>query len=141
MATCSTRTAAFIHHGIDDGVDLVARTYYELADDGHRNPEPTTEFAERVASAFRGAFVRNAPVPLVPDPVDAAIDEATDTLVHRVLDDPDADLRTEILPAFYRDVASAYCAHLDAGGDPGEVGVWYDEDEEDGGGGIRVERP
>jgi len=132
MTTCSTHTAAFVDHGIDDGIDLVARTHYLLAADGNREPEPTAAFAERVAAAFRRAFVGAAPVPLVPEPVDAAIDEATDTVVHRVLDDPDADLRTEVLPAFYRAVASTYCAHLEAGGDPGEVGIWYDGGDDGG---------
>ncbi len=77
-------------------------------------------------------------MPLVPDPVNRAIDHATDRLVHELLDDPDADLRTEVLPAFYQSIAEAYCAHLDAGGAPGEVGIQYDDDDEDGG--ITVDR-
>jgi len=125
---CSTRSAAFVDHGIVDGTDLIARTYYALAAADHREPEPTAAFADRVATAFRGAFIRAAAVPLVPDPIDAAIEEATDTIVHRILDDPDAALRTEILPAFYGAVAAAYCAHLEAGGDPGAVGIEFDDD-------------
>ena len=142
MQTCSTHASAFAGHGIDDGTDLIVRTYYALAADGYRTPAPDVAFADRVATAFRRAYIRTATVPLVPEPVDAAVDGATDVVVHRVLDDPDADLRTEILPAFYRAVAGAYCAHLAAGGDPGEVGIWYGGgDDEYDYGGIPVERP
>lgn len=138
MKTCSTHTAAFTDHGITDGTDLVSRTYYTLSTNGHRTPEATSEFADQVAMAFRQAFIRSAAVPLVPEPIDVAIDEATNVIIHHVLDDSDADLRTEILPAFYQTVASTYCSHLEAGGDPGEVGIWYDDDDDNGG--IPVER-
>lgn len=137
MTTCTTRTAAFTDHGIRDGADLVFRTYYALVTSGHATPEVSDEFVEHVAAAFRRAFIREAAVPLVPEPVEAAIEAATDPVVHRLLDDRDADLRTEILPTYYRAVANAYCAHLAAGGDPGRVGVWY-HDDDDGDGGISV---
>ena len=126
MSTCETDVRAFAAHGIEDGSDLISRTARALAAMGHREPEPSDEFTESVARAFRQAYARTATVPIVPDPVDAAIDEATDTLAHRVLDDPDADLRTEVLPSFYRSVTNTYCAHLDAGGDPGSVGIWFE---------------
>ncbi|MDY6818113.1 MAG: hypothetical protein SVG88_05565 [Halobacteriales archaeon] len=133
MATCSTHARAFVDHSIDDGTDLIARTYYALAATGDRTPEPSPVYADRIANAFRKAFIQSADVPLVPEPVDAAIEEASDLLVHRILDNPDADLRTELLPAFYRTVARTYCAYLEAGGEPGEVGIWYDQDDDDGG--------
>ncbi|MFB6299014.1 MAG: hypothetical protein ABEH65_02000 [Halobacteriales archaeon] len=133
MQTCSTNARAFVDHDIEDGADLIARTYYDLAATGDRTVKPTPVYADRIGNAFRKAFIQSTDVPLVPDPVDAAVDEASDLLVHRILDDPDADLRTEILPSFYRLVARTYCAYLDAGGEPGEVGVWFDESDDDGG--------
>lgn len=134
MTTCTTRTAAFTDHGIRDGTELVSRTYYALVTSGHATPEMSGEYAEHVATAFRKAFIRKAAVPLVPEPVEAAIEASTDIVVHRLLDDSDADLRTEVLPAYYRAVANAYCAHLAAGGNPGRVGVWYHDDDDDDGG-------
>lgn len=119
MTTCTTRTAAFTDHGIRDGTDLVSRTYYALVISGHATPEVTSEFAEHVAAGFRRAFIRKAAMPLVPETVEAAIEASTDVVVHRLLDEPDVDLRTDLLPAYYRAVANAYCAHLAAGGDPG----------------------
>lgn len=125
MPQCSTHTTAFDDHGITDGTELIARTHYTLAETEALTPEPTGAFVEQVATAFRRAFIHEAKVPLVPEPVTHAIEYATDRLAHRLLDDPDADLRTEILPAFYQNVAGAYCAHLAAGGDPGDVGILY----------------
>lgn len=139
MPSCSTHTTAFDHHGIVDGTELIARTHYALSETGDLTPEPTSAFVDRVATAFRAAYVKEAAVPLVPDPVNEAIDHASDTLVHDLLDEPDADLRTELLPTFFQRVAGAYCAHLDAGGDPGEVGLWYDDEDDDSG--IPVEPP
>lgn len=130
--TCSTRAGAFSSHGVADGAGLITRTYYALVASDHDTPRATAEFADEVAAAFRLAFIRKATVPLVPEPVDAAIEQATDRIVHRLLDEPDADLRTDILPAFYRAVADTYCAHLAAGGVPGDVGIWI-EDDDDGG--------
>lgn len=133
MVSCSTHTAAFDHLGIEDGTKLISRTYYTLAEIEDLSPEPTSEFVERVAMALREAYIKEAAVPLVPDPVNQAIDYATDRLVHKLLNDPDADLRTELLPGFYQSIASAYCAHLDAGGTPGDVGISYDDENNDGG--------
>lgn len=133
MTTCTTRTTAFIDHGIEDGSELVSRTYYALVASSHDTPEMSSEFADHVARAFRRSFIRRAAIPLVPEPVDAAIEQSSDIVVHRLLDDQDADLRTDILPAFYQAVANTYCAHLSAGGDPGTVGIWYDDDDDDSG--------
>lgn len=135
METCATHAAAFTDHGIPDGTTLIHRTYYHLATNGIREPVPSQDFSDRVANAFRTAFIRSAPVPLVPDPIDTAIDEATEVIIHRTLDDPEADLRTKILPAFYRAVAQNYCLYLENGGTPGRVGIEYDDD--DGNGGIK----
>lgn len=130
--TCSNHSRAFVEYGIHDGADIVHRTYYRLVRNGDRRPAASSEFVDRLASAFRTAFVRGADTPLVPESIEAAIEEASGTIAHRLLDDPDADLRTDVVPAFYRAVARAYCAHPPA--DPEtDVGIWFESDDDDGG--------
>lgn len=126
MHSCSTHADAFADHGIEDGANLISKAYYILARQNIRTPDASSAFVTQVARAFRQAYIQHAAIPLVPEPIDAAIDDAADMLVHAVLDEPAADLRTELLPVFYHQVATLYCSHLEAGGDPGTVEIWYE---------------
>lgn len=108
-----TTTGSFDDHGIADGSDLVRRTYYRLAGDGPPSFAPTEAFFDRLETAFLWAYLGSADRADVPDHVRAAIDDAR-VLTRQEFDDrPDADLRTAVLPAFYRRVAGFHCAYRD----------------------------
>ncbi|WP_137285646.1 hypothetical protein [Halorussus salinisoli] len=123
--TCTTRNNAFAGYDIPSGTDLVHKTWYLLIDRGYDTFEPTEVFANQLGEAFRTAFVRTAPVPIVPEPVDEAIIDAASITVYEHGDQPDADLRTVVLPSFYRAVADLYCDYR-IGYPDGGVGVWFE---------------
>jgi len=106
-----TTTGSFADHGIDDGSALVRETYYRLAatDDGEFRP--TDRYLVRTADAFTRAYLVAADEYAPPDHVAAAIDDARVWTREEFGDDPDADLRTEVLPAFYRHAAGFHCAY------------------------------
>lgn len=116
--TCPDQHAAYRDYGIDDATRLVHRTYYRLAEDGF---EPTPAFADALGRVLRDASVSSAAVPIVPEPIEAAIGDAVAATMHEFLEDPDADLRTEVLPHFAGVMARAHCryAHLADGNGPG----------------------
>lgn len=107
---CST-TSSFEDHGIPDGTELVTGTYYRLV--GRRAPryEPTEAFFDRLEEAFIWAYLATADEPGIPVHVEAAIDDARVLTYAEFRDDPDADLRTDVIPAFYRRVAAFHCAY------------------------------
>ena len=107
---CSTSDTAFLDYGLPNGQTLVPATYYVLAGRGEGTFEPTPEYVHRVADAFRTAFVRRAPIPIVPEPVDAAVEDAVTATIHEFTDE--ADLRIAVLPTFYRRVAAYTCTYL-----------------------------
>ncbi|MEF8843045.1 MAG: hypothetical protein V5A62_15715 [Haloarculaceae archaeon] len=120
---CSTSDTAFLDYGLPNGQVLVPATYYALAARDEGTFGPTPEYVHRIADTFRTAFVRRAALPVVPEPVDAAVEDAVTPTLHEFTHE--ADLRTEVLPTFYRRVASYTCTYLQ----------WYP----DGGVGVDVE--
>lgn len=135
---CATKGAAFVDYGIPDGTDLIHRTYYALRDgDGEFEPSPAS--FDRLTATFEVAFVRAADLPLVPEPVEAAIADAGATTADAFLDRSAADLRYDLLPAFYGAVAEAYCQRRPLYPDGG-VGLRFDGDDGDDGG-VPVDAP
>ncbi len=110
--TDCTTTTSFSDHGVDDGSDLVTATHYRLLDAGYREFEPGAEFFEAVETAFVRSYLdRTADASGLPDHVAAAIDDARERTREEFEGRPDADLRTDVLPAFYRRVAGFHCAY------------------------------
>lgn len=107
---CST-TASFDDHGIDDGSDLVRETYYRLSAEGVPPFEPTGAFFDRLTEAFTWAYLGSVEEAGVPPHVELAIEDARALTLEAFVDDPDADLRTEVLPAFYGRVAGFHCLY------------------------------
>ena len=52
-----TTTRSFDDHGIDDGSDLIRRPSYRLVADGDGTFEPTDRSVDRLADAFRRAYL------------------------------------------------------------------------------------
>jgi hypothetical protein len=109
---CST-TASFTDHGIEDGSILVKTTYRLLAGDGEPEYEPSEEFFDRLAQAFTWAYLGNVEDEEIALGVEAAIDDARVLTAQEFADVEDADLRTEVIPAFYQRVAGFHCAYRD----------------------------
>lgn len=110
-ADCTT-TTSFSDHGVDDGADLMTATYYRLLDAGYREFQPGAEFFEAIETAFVRTYLdRVDDAGVLPDHVAAAILDARDLTREEFEDRSDADLRTEVLPAFYRRVAGFHCAY------------------------------
>jgi len=111
-ADCTT-TASFDDHGIDDGSDLIRRTYYRLVADGDDAFEPTERFLDRLADAFIRAYLTATDAYELPPHVAAAIDDARVWVGVEFAAAPDADLRGTVIPAFYRHAAGFHCAYRD----------------------------
>lgn len=107
--TDCTTTASFADHGVEDGQRFIRRTYARLGEDP--TFEPTEAFFDRLATAFRWAALATFDTADVPDHVEAAIDDARVFTAREFADDPDADLRTEVVPAFYQRAAGFHCAY------------------------------
>jgi len=108
-----TTTESFADHGLDDGSVLISRTYNRLAADGEPAFEPTPEFFDALEAAFIWAYIGTIDEPGVPPHVEAAIEDAREFTRQEFENDPDADLRTEVLPTFYQQVAGFHCAYRD----------------------------
>lgn len=106
-----TTTGSFDDHGIDDGVDLVTRTYYRLQEGDRRSFAPTEEFFNTLESAFIWAYLASVDEAGVPDHVAAAIDDARVLTRDQFADREDPDLRTDVIPAFYQRVAAFHCRY------------------------------
>lgn len=109
---CTTTEAAFVRYGVASTTDLATATYFRLATTGHDESEASSAFVDALADAFRTAFVRRADLPIVPEPVEAAIADAVGPTAHALLDHPDADLHGDVTPAFAARVARYTCAYL-----------------------------
>lgn len=109
---CST-TDSFSDHGIDDGVDLVTGTYYRLQEAEDTSFSPTEAFFDRLESAFTWAYLGSVDEPGVPSHVELAIEDARELTREEFANEPDADLRTDVIPAFYRRVAGFHCHYRD----------------------------
>jgi len=105
-----TTTASFDDHGIEDGSDLIQDAHYRLADVDVAF-EPTESFFARIETAFVWAYLGTSGDRGVPGHVEAALDDARVLTHGEFADRPDADLRTEVLPAFYRHFAGFHCAY------------------------------
>lgn len=108
-----TTTRSFDDHGIDDGSTLIQRTYYRLAAETSSTFEPTAEWFDRIEAAFVWAYLATVEGSDVPRHVEAAIDDARALTAESFADRADADLRTDVLPSFYRHVAGFHCAYRD----------------------------
>lgn len=107
---CKT-TDSFTDHGIGDGSDLVTKTYYRLREAESREFSPNEAFFDRLESAFVWAYLGSVEEAEIPPHVEMAIDDAR-ALTHEEFDDrPNADLRTDVVPAFYRRVAGFHCLY------------------------------
>ena len=106
-----TTTSSFRDHGVGDGVDLITKTYYQLRESGDREFAPTQTFFDRLESAFVWAYLGSVEEPGVPPHVEMAIEDARALTREQFDDRPDADLRTEVIPAFYRRVAGFHCRY------------------------------
>jgi predicted TPR repeat methyltransferase len=109
---CST-TTSFADHSIEDGDRLIRGTYDRLAEADEASFEPTESFIETLESAFVWAYLGAVDEPGVPARVEAAIDDAKVFTLEEFRDDPDADLRSEVLPKFYQHAAGFHCAYRD----------------------------
>jgi hypothetical protein len=107
--SCTT-SESFADHGIDDGSVLIQRAYYRLSE-ADREFAPTEPFFESVESAFIWAYLGTTDDRGVPSHVEAALDDARILTRESFTDRPDADVRTEVLPAFYRQFAGFHCAY------------------------------
>lgn len=107
---CST-TNSFADHGVPDGTDLVTQTYRRLAGPEAPDYAPTAAFFDRLEEAFLWAYLGSVEEAGVPAHVEAAVDDAKALTRAEFADEPDADLRTDVVPAFYRRAASFHCAY------------------------------
>jgi len=109
---CST-TGSFADHDIEDGSRLIEQTYYRLSEADMAEFRATESDFEALESAFRWAYLGTVTENGVPDHVEAAIDDARVFTTEGFADRPDADLRTDVIPTFYRYAASFHCAYRD----------------------------
>lgn len=105
-----TTTRSFDDHGIADGADLITANYYRLA---AAEPafRPTEAFFDRLESAFVWTYLGAVDGTGVPDHVMRAVEDARELTREAFADRPDADLRTEVIPSFYRRLAGFHCAY------------------------------
>jgi len=106
-----TTSGSFSDHGIGNGVDLITGTYYRLQRAEWREFEPTERFFDQLESAFVWAYLGSVDEVGVPMHVQMAIEDALALTQAEFDDRPDADLRTEVVPAFYRRVAGFHCIY------------------------------
>jgi hypothetical protein len=106
-----TTTGSFADHDIEDGSALIQRTYYRLAGADRTEFEPTESCFDARESAFIWAYLGTTRESDIPEHVEAAIDDARAHTAAEFADRPDADLRTDVIPAFYRHLADFHCAY------------------------------
>jgi hypothetical protein len=107
---CRT-TNSFADHDIEDGSVLVQRTYYRLVEADSGTFESTDAFYGRLDSAFLWAYLSVTNGTEVPDHVQASLDDAIAMTREAFDDSPDSDLRTEVLPTFYQQLAGFHCSY------------------------------
>ena len=106
--TCTT-TTAFGAYGVPDGSDLIQRTYHELTDGTTETDASRIRFGE-LDTAFRRAFTGLTTLGELPPVVEAALADGL-YFTREQYEGTDADLRTVVVPAFYREVAGFLCAY------------------------------
>jgi len=107
---CATSNS-FDDHGIPRGSRLISRTYNRLGADGEPAFEPTEAFFDRLESAFTWAYLGSVEERGVPEHVEVAIDDARARTAEEFRDRTDADLRLDVIPSFYQQVAAYHCAY------------------------------
>jgi hypothetical protein len=105
-----TTTESFADHDISDGSALIQRTYHRLRS-AHTEYQPTKSFFDALESAFIWAYLGATEERGVPDHVAAAIDDARAHTKPELENQPDADLRTNVVPTFYQHVADFHCVY------------------------------
>ena len=105
-----TTSSSFEDHGLADGQSLVRETHYRLVDAGVAF-EPTEAFFDALESAFVWSYMSSTDESGVPAHVAAAIEDARSLTHDAVAEKPSADLRTEVIPEFYRRVAGFHCIY------------------------------
>jgi len=101
---------SFDDHGIERGEQLISRTYNRLAV-GELAFEPTKAFFDRLEEAFIWAYLGSVDGSGVPEHVSLAIDDAKAVTYEQFREQSDADLRNDVVPAFYQQVAGFHCAY------------------------------
>lgn len=109
-ADCTT-TASFTDHGLNRGSVLIQRTYYKLVGAGITEFEDSDLFFDQLEAAFTWAYIVSTDEPGVPSHVAAAIDDAIVWTRDRFDGADDVDLRTELLPRFYSELAAFHCRY------------------------------
>lgn len=109
--TDCTTTSSFTDHGLDRGSVLIQRTYYKLAGAGITEFQSTEEFFDQLEAAFTWAYIVSTDEPGVPSHVEAAIDDAVAWTREQFADAEEVDLRTELLPRFYSELAAFHCSY------------------------------
>lgn len=106
---CSS-SDSFDDHGIERGDELVSRTYNRLAV-GELAFELTEAFFDRLEEAFIWAYLGSVDQNGIPEHVSLAIEDAKAVTFEQFSEQPDADLRNDVVPAFYQQVAGFHCAY------------------------------
>ncbi|MHC3438709.1 hypothetical protein ACYJ1Y_11580 [Natrialbaceae archaeon A-gly3] len=104
-------TNSFDDHGIDDGSELIRRAYYRIKGEEDVTFEPTERFFDRLEVAFIWAYLSSVEGNTVPEDVAVALADAKVITREEFRDRPDANLRTEVIPEFYRQTAGFHCAY------------------------------
>lgn len=110
QSDCTT-TNSFDDHEIEDGIDLITRTYTRLIRRDLPPFRPTQEYFEWIEVAFLRTYLDLDPTGRIPNDVATAIDDAKEVTYGEFIDRPDADLRTEVLPTFYQQMAGFHCKY------------------------------
>jgi len=111
---CST-TESFADHGIEDGTALLEGTHRRLSAPGVPAFDGSVAAYDRLESAFLWAYLATTGQTAVPADVLAALDDARAATAAALADTADPDLRTEVVPTFYRQAAGFHCAYRTAG--------------------------
>ena len=106
-----TTTNSFDDHGLVDGGVLIRETYYRLVDAGLGSFDPTERYFDQLESAFLWSYIGLTDENGIPPHVEAAIDDGRALTYEAFREQPDADLRTDVLPAFYQQVAGFHCLY------------------------------
>lgn len=93
-----TTTSSFADHEISDG-------------SAHTEYQPTESFFDALESAFIWAYLGATEERGVPEHVAAAIDDARAHTKAELEEQPDADLRTTVIPTFYKHIADFHCVY------------------------------
>jgi len=106
-----TTTTSFEDHGLADGEALIRRTHYRLLEADAASFEPTPAFFDRLESAFIWSYLATTGETGVPPHVEAAMADARERTRESFDTSPEADLRTDVIPAYYQRVAGFHCLY------------------------------